>query len=88
MTHQPEWQSIESAPKDGTNIIVAITGGPHGSTVCEAYFHRDDEYGDDWWLAATSPAGYGDSPISDIMHGTISHWMPLPTPPNAEVKHG
>ena len=79
----PGWQPIETAPEE-TNVIVAVTGGPHGATVCEAYFHRDDEYGAEWWLSATGPANYYHGPISDIMHGSVTHWMPLPAAPGDE----
>ena len=79
----PGWQPIETAPEE-TNVIVAVTGGPHGATVCEAYFHRDDEYGAEWWLASTGPANYYHGPISDIMHGSVTHWMPLPAAPGDE----
>lgn len=80
------WQDIASAPKDGTNIIIAVTGGPNGPTVCEAYFCVDDEYGAEWWLASTGPANYYHGPISDIMHGNVSHWQPLPSPPASAGK--
>lgn len=53
----------------------------------EAYWHRgDDRWDADWWLGAASPADYTASPISDIMFGTVSHWMPMPDAP--EVRRG
>jgi len=76
-----QWLPIESAPKDGSRIIIAVTGGMYGAKVHEAYFCIDGEWGSDWWLAATQPSDYYIGPISDIMHGEISHWQPLPTPP-------
>lgn len=80
------WQPIETAPQNGDHIIIAVTGGPHGSTVCEAYWHPgDDRFDADWWLGATTPADYTAAPISDIMHGRVSHWMPLPGPPKLTV---
>ena len=78
-----EWQDISTAPKNGDHIIVAVTGGPHEPTVCEAYWHVVEG---DWWLGATSPADYYSSPIIEIMFGSISHWMPLPPAPKLTVE--
>lgn len=74
------WKPISTAPKDGTFILLAITGGKDGSKVHEAYWHKgDDRWDADWWLAATGPGDYTAGPISEIMHGTPTHWRPKPT---------
>lgn len=79
------WQLISTCPKIvGEHILVAVTGGPHGDTVCSAYWHPGDDSGiweADWWLSATSPADYYASPIHNIVHGRVTHWMPMPAPP-------
>lgn len=61
-----EWQPIETAPKDGTPVIllregksvVAYWGGQYGSRWCM-----------DEWIAA-----YG-------LDQHPTHWLPLPDPP-------
>lgn len=76
-----EWQPIETAPKDGTTIL--IYGGTYfhdndGSWnaddsqlkhVTTAYFRRDG-----WCM------GFGES-YNDEIWAKPTHWMPLPTPP-------
>lgn len=76
------WRPISTAPIDGTFILLAITGGQQGDKVHEAYWHKgDDRWDADWWLAATGPADYTAAPISEIMDGTPTGWMPKPAAP-------
>ena len=63
----PEWQPIETAPKDGTDVLVVADG-----VVSEAEYWGDDR---GWWLANTAPTDYIDSQVWP------THWMPLPPPP-------
>lgn len=72
-----EWQPIDSAPKDGTNII------GHGP-IRESYYFRDKRF---WGKRDTEPrtrqiymaAGLWQTNGSGHMLAT--HWMPLPEPP-------
>lgn len=66
------WQPIETAPKDGTSVILAAV--------------RDGKYvvgeglweGDAWWWANE----WGDYNTDQIeMYRQVTHWMPLPDPP-------
>jgi hypothetical protein len=75
-----DWLPIETAPKDATPVILAVTGGPRGPVLGEARWH-DDDYGGDWWWAGTSPGDYGCSSISEIQFGKPTHWMPMPPAP-------
>ena len=69
-----EWQPIETAPKDGTKILVhgpmkedPATATPHDRTyteVCPWYLGR--------WTVTWK-----------VGHGEPTHWMPLPDPPEA-----
>ena len=62
-----KWQPIETAPKDGTQILIYDPADPTGSGVNQAKWDRSnfvevvEEYGVFW----------------------PSHWMPLPQPPHA-----
>lgn len=62
-----EWRPIETAPKDGTLILLYPMNGDGMISTgrwCEEY--------QNW------PAGRG-----WFEQGEVSHWMPLPAPPNA-----
>lgn len=63
-----QWQPIETAPKDGTYVLVCEKDN---SAIYEARFMWDD------WF----PAMQSDSDEYDPMKGFPSHWMPLPEPP-------
>lgn len=60
------WQPIETAPKDGTTVLVELAGDPPTT----AYF--SEEWG---WLLATPGGGATDRRCNP------THWMPLPESP-------
>jgi hypothetical protein len=83
-----KWKTIDSAPRDGTPILLFTTN--YG--VVEAWFFQGEwsedthispaEYTGSSWVCADdqfhieveeSPFGFHD--------GTATHWMPLPAPP-------
>jgi hypothetical protein len=71
------WRPIDSAPRDGTSIILALGNVPISSelsltTQMLVGCYRDD--GLDWRFAA--PVGYGGIPDEWIVG-----WQPLPAPP-------
>lgn len=66
------WQPIESAPKDGTPVLV-VENIDGRQVVGEAYCCPDDE---SFYWAQESPHDY---PEPDKIFPT--HWMPLPSPP-------
>lgn len=65
------WQPIETAPKDGTPILVINDSGD--MAVCA----WAEQYGCHGWYATTAfnYEGFGD------MRGFEKRWMPLPPPP-------
>lgn len=63
-----EWRKIETAPKDGTPVIVLVDG--------VAIEGRHREYG--WSYAALNSHGCGCCADGDP---DPTHWMPLPAPP-------
>jgi len=72
-----EWQPIETAPKDGSSILVYPP--TWGSKACSIASFEDDKY-------ANKPRPYWRRD-DDLGRSTISrgipptHWMPLPEPP-------
>ena len=64
-----EWQPIETAPKDGTVILVALIKDGHVMRVSDARHVKD--------LGLYTRFG------GEACHWR-THWMPLPDPPEAE----
>jgi hypothetical protein len=66
-----EWQSIDTAPKDGTPVLLWTD---HEHAIAEWN-------GGEWWLIACQEALFdGDRPATVPCRPT--HWMPLPKPPS------
>jgi hypothetical protein len=73
-----EWQPIETAPTDGAEVLVCsaaghiftawYVNGMNGWSPIPIYVLR---YWEDW----------GGMPKETPILATITHWMPLPTPP-------
>lgn len=77
MSNPTNWQPIETAPRDGTRVLL-FRHGPNNQIVCG------------WWNTdcyAKRPRSYWSHDFERIC-GTIdarqnppTHWMPLPEPP-------
>jgi len=71
-----EWQPIETAPKDGTFVVVFAEKNPNGrkvrraSPVCVAAKRG-------WMGWVATPGDYQVSP---------THWLPLPAPPQTPME--
>jgi hypothetical protein len=69
-----EWQPIETAPKDGTPIIVA--------TSAPGFYPRSgwwsDRFGE--WVVRENESG-ATRLCPDYAGVALTHWMPLPPPP-------
>lgn len=75
-----EWRTIDSAPKDGTEILTVgtdspnviatrwLSPGPFVRTPDVNYYRPDGFY----WASWSEPVG----PVNP------THWMPLPAPPD------
>ena len=68
-----EWQPIETAPRDGTEIIARM--GTATPPYCESMYFVpfDDDESDGMWHWTQD----GDAPAIN----KPTHWMPLPSPP-------
>lgn len=76
-----EWRPIETAPKDGTTILVYRFYAPFGWHVMG--YARWSEIGDriSGWLSY----GFSDPP-GNLGLGAPTHWHPLPSPPQSPLK--
>ena len=77
------WQPIETAPKDGTVILLhhsrnALCGYASSvrplKAIAIGYFRG-------WWVTGV-PGGHSEGGGDN----QFTHWMPLPTPPTAAVE--
>lgn len=67
-----DWQAIETAPKDGTDILVFTRIEPEGVEVQQvAHWDGGDDEQYPWQV----------SDGSAYNRDMFTHWMPLPTPP-------
>lgn len=70
-----EWQPIETAPRDGTWILICQYGCSEPSRLVASF---DDGWGaDGWWLCCD-----GKNPELPLRGPEPTHWMPLPKLPN------
>lgn len=78
---QSQWMPIETAPRDGTVIIVWDGYTGFGSTVGAAYWSKEVLYREDLCIL-DEPAGWrwsSDNSKNGMARAT--HWMPLPPAP-------
>lgn len=73
----PQWQPIETAPKDRDILLLESGRTPHeGKWLTRAglqYTWKNYIPPDGWYWA-----GYAEKPVGPI---NATHWMPLPEPP-------
>lgn len=73
----PGWRTIESAPRDGRHVLLAITDDdpPGYGYVAEGFYEEDGARG--WYHANTH--------WTDAYDGSLrpSYWQPLPAAPSA-----
>ena len=70
-----EWQHMNSAPKDGSRILVTVRSSEQGpAEVDVAYWARADQFGLEGWRAADSHPGQ----IVGYAEPELRCWMPLP----------
>ena len=75
------WRTMDSAPRDGTIVLLYVPGSVYWDTdYCILAFWGDETHGferrqdpDNWWFSCEAD--------SNPILGTPTHWLPLPTPP-------
>jgi len=84
-----EWQPIETAPKDGTKVLIVNSDG---AIDVAGYVVQWDEHSElvrkardgDVYRTVREDTGYWDTETAYWP----THWMPLPEAPNAEITGG
>lgn len=84
-----QWQPIETAPRDGTAVLVMRDNWPgsptgralecNGHNTYVAEFWQGEGGGDGEWMCYTDMVQEPECPI------VPTHWMPLPPPPGADA---
>ncbi len=81
-----EWQPIETAPKDGTDVLVYFgTMGVRQVSWCAPHWAEHDEK--DYWswcVDDNKHSPYALRGYSDTGPRAPTHWMPLPAPPTQQ----
>lgn len=83
-----EWQPIETAPRDGTDVDlwVEVSGVPEDTAwgesrrVTNCYFENGD------WLEFTCLRCSTGSGLVEDQYSRATHWMPLPPAPGRELR--
>ena len=73
------WQTIETAPEDGSHILAWVDDAWH-----EVHWEEHDEY----MALEVGESGYwtfSDGQLSEeYLFAEFRYWIPIPEPPNAE----
>lgn len=75
-----EWQPIETAPKDGTSIMVWADGYRWPEIVKYEKYDEEDamEIGaEGYWTFSEDLL----SAVANVEEDFLTHWMPIPEPP-------
>ena len=79
----PQWQTIETAPKDGTMFLCWVSAVRYGETDEGQQYQQDASQPDFcWWRDGSDGNGYFDPACGQIaVSQDVTHWMPLPAAP-------
>lgn len=71
------WQPIETAPKDGTRVLVATKAAVYIAKYGE--YRKEDSYFYGWYEYDCDDPWYS----TDFQYHPLTHWRPLPELPEA-----
>ncbi len=75
MSEPTGWRHMNSAPRDGSRILVTVRSSEQGpAEVDVAYWARADQFGMEGWRAADSHPGN----VVGYADPELKCWMPLP----------
>jgi hypothetical protein len=79
-----EWQPIETAPRDETEILLYCPKHYFGGGVYVGWWRGG---GDGYWVAPGQYMDWNDSNVG-AYSTSATHWMPLPNPPSPQEENG
>lgn len=74
-----KWRKIETAPKDGTAVLVIDMSADEPFADLVHWSDYPDEAGPQWYVGRGLADDIEQSPM--IWYSTPTHWMPIPEPP-------
>lgn len=75
MNEPDRWRHMQSAPKDGSRILVTIRQSEQGPAEVDlAYWSNGDRFGAEGWRSSDSAPGR----IIEYPEPELKCWMPLP----------
>ena len=75
MDEPDRWRHMQSAPKDGSRILVTIRPSEQGPAAVDlAYWSNGDQYGGDGWRSSDSSPGR----VIEYAEPELKCWMPMP----------
>lgn len=89
MKVEMEWQPIETAPKDGCEILVAVKSKtPHTVAVswdkdCWSWVDENGVPGGTHHTAVTGGWRFDEEVGGWLWPNMVTHWMPFPKPPTS-----
>ena len=78
-----QWQPMEAAPKDGTEILVCFK---YIGVKCVAWVDSDGDSDGKYALWSVDDNKFDPRPLRGYCDGDELGWMPLPEPPKSEGK--
>jgi hypothetical protein len=85
---EQKWRPIETAPKDGTAVLVMLNVWPGCRNGVAEECNGHNTYVAEWWSGERDGAGawmcYMDSCLDPECPIEPTHWMPLPATPTEE----
>lgn len=78
-----DWLPIDSAPKDGTVLLLHVPESRAQGRVVMGYWSATDEEPEEdcWYMCC----GLDAASMIDV---PVTHWQPLPPPPTQSAGHG
>lgn len=81
-TNRDDWQPMETAPKDGTRILIGWFEGKRFRQRAAWWYPSFDQLDDGSWVGAWVDGDIVSSgTTSDYRRYEPTHWMPLPAAP-------
>ena len=75
MEEPDRWRHMQSAPRDGTRILVTIRPSEQGPGAVDlAYWSGGDQFGSEAWRSSDSTPGR----IIEYAEPELKCWMPMP----------